>query len=64
MSEVRVLERKYVKGNKEYRSYYVVIPSNIARAIGIKRGDVLKVLLKEVEVGGSPKIALVYYKPM
>jgi|GEM_PF-4795101 len=64
MSEVKVLERRYVKNNKEYRSYYVVIPSNIAKAIGIKGGDVLKVLLKEVEVDGSPKIALIYYKPI
>ncbi|MCC6023233.1 MAG: hypothetical protein LM600_00860 [Thaumarchaeota archaeon] len=63
MSEVKVIERRYIKGGREYRSYYVVIPSDVAKAIGLRGGDTLRVLLREVNIDGTLKAALIYYKP-
>ena len=52
---VRVQERKVTGG---YRIKYVTVPKKIAEAFGIKKGDLLKVYIREMD----GKKVLVYEK--
>jgi len=62
MLKVRVRTSTSRKGGKEYKTLYIVIPSNIAKLLGIKEGDELVMEVMEIEVGGEKKKALVYFK--
>jgi len=56
---VKVMTKK-VKG----RTYYLItIPVSIARALELQGGELLVVKLKEIEVDGSKKLAIVMYRP-
>jgi len=41
----------------------VTIPKEFARELGIGSGDILFAEVMEIEVGGSKRKVLVYYKP-
>lgn len=43
--------------------YSVAIPKQLARELGIEGGEVLEAVVAEVEVGGTKRRALVYYRP-
>ena len=56
---VRVMTKR-VKG----RTYFMIsIPVSIAREMGLRGGELLVVKLKEVDVDGSRKLAMVVYRP-
>ncbi len=48
------------KGGKTYKTYYVVIPSDIAKLLGIEEGTELKLAVMELEIEGTKRKALVY----
>jgi bifunctional DNA-binding transcriptional regulator/antitoxin component of YhaV-PrlF toxin-antitoxin module len=57
---VIVVGRRDTKG---YVTYAVTIPKEFARELGIDSGDILFAEVMEIEVGGSKRKAIVYYKP-
>jgi len=62
MLRVRVRASTSRKGGKEYKTLYVVIPSDVAKLLGIEEGDELNLTITELEINGVKKRALVYYK--
>jgi AbrB family looped-hinge helix DNA binding protein len=46
-----------------YTEFRVTIPSELAKALGIKPGDTLLVRAVELEINGNKVKALAYYKP-
>ena len=63
MLRVRVRASTSRKGGREYKTLYVVIPSDIAKLLGIEEGDELYLEVTEIEIDGERKKALIYYKP-
>ena len=61
--KAKVWAKKIVRGSKEYKTLYIAIPSPIAEELGIKEGDVLKIIVKRIEVNGKEVNAVIYYKP-
>lgn len=55
MDVIRVQEKRVTGG---YRIKYVVVPKRIAEAFGLKKGDLLKVYIREMK----GKRVLVYEK--
>lgn len=62
MLRVRVRASTSRKGGKEYKTLYIVIPSDIAKLLGIEEGDELNLEIMDIEIGGEKRKALVYYK--
>lgn len=62
MELVKVVARRMRRDGKEYETLYIRIPRSVAKALGIKSGDNLVLLVKNIEVDGRQKPALVYYK--
>lgn len=59
---VRVIAKKTKRRNKEYETLYVRIPRTIANALGLKSGSTLRLIIRNVEVNGKQRLALVYFK--
>jgi bifunctional DNA-binding transcriptional regulator/antitoxin component of YhaV-PrlF toxin-antitoxin module len=55
------LQVKTTKSEK-YAQYFVTVPKEFVEALKLRVGDILKVEVKEVEVNGSKRKALVYYR--
>jgi len=66
--EVSELEPKAVKlqakttKSEKYVQYFVTVPKEFVEALNLRVGDILKVEIREIEVNGSKRKALVYYK--
>ena len=43
--------------------YFVTIPSDFVKVLGIEKGERLLVRIREIEIDGTKKKALIYYKP-
>lgn len=63
MTQVRVLERVTVKKGKRYKTLYVRIPSDVAKSLRIRGGDVLMLVVDTVKINGRERPGLIYYKP-
>lgn len=62
MESVKVVARRIRRDGKEYETLYVRIPRSVAKALGIKSGEKLVLAIKNIEINGRQKQALVYYK--
>ena len=66
--EVSELEPKIVRlqakstKSEKYVQYFVTVPKEFVEALGLKVGTYLKVEIREIEVNGSKRKVLVYYK--
>jgi hypothetical protein len=66
--EVSELEPKAVKlqvkstKNERYVQFFVTVPKEFVEALKLRVGDILKVEVREIEVNGSKRKAIVYYK--
>lgn len=58
-----MLERVTIKKGKKYGTFYVRIPSGIAKSLKIKRNDVLMLVVDTVKVDSKERLGLIYYKP-
>jgi len=57
---VKLQSRPY-RGKGEY--YSITVPTEIVKELGWKKGDILVARVLEVEVDGTKRKALVYYRP-
>jgi bifunctional DNA-binding transcriptional regulator/antitoxin component of YhaV-PrlF toxin-antitoxin module len=68
VSVVSELEPKAVKlqvkttKSEKYAQYFVTVPKEFVETLKLRVGDILKVEIREVEVNGSKRKAIVYYK--
>jgi hypothetical protein len=68
VSVVSELEPKAVKLQaksskcEKYVQFFVTVPKEFAEALKLRVGDILKVEVREVDVNGSKRKALVYYR--
>jgi hypothetical protein len=66
--EVSELEPKAVKlqvkstKNERYVQFFVTVPKEFVEALKLRVGDILKVEIREVEVNGSKRKVIVYYR--
>jgi bifunctional DNA-binding transcriptional regulator/antitoxin component of YhaV-PrlF toxin-antitoxin module len=51
------------KGGAGHIQYIVTIPKRFAEELGIESNDILFVEIRDIEVDGVKRRALVYYKP-
>ncbi|MEM1528172.1 MAG: hypothetical protein QW196_08085 [Sulfolobales archaeon] len=63
MIKVKVQARvTKTRSGKEYKTFYVTVPSSIAEFLSLKEGDTLWCDIKTVNVNGGETKAIVYYK--
>ena len=60
MKAVKVTAKK---GGAGHIQYIVTIPKRFAEELGIESNDILFVEIRDIEVDGVKRRALVYYKP-
>jgi bifunctional DNA-binding transcriptional regulator/antitoxin component of YhaV-PrlF toxin-antitoxin module len=66
--EVNELEPKAVKlqakstKSEKYVQHFVTVPKEFVEALRLRVGDILKVEIREIEINGSKRKAIVYYK--
>ena len=60
--KVRVRAIPSRKGGRTYKTLYIVIPSDVAKLLNIKEGDELNMTITDIEVEGTKRKALIYYK--
>ncbi len=53
---------KVGKKGGTYKTLYIVIPSDVAKLLNIKEGDELNMTITDIEVEGTKRKALIYYK--
>lgn len=60
--DVVKLQARKTKG-KEYIQYLLTVPKHIIEELDWQKGQPLIVTIKEIEINGTKKKALIYYKP-
>ena len=66
--EVSEIEPKAVKlqvkstKDEKYIQYFVTVPKEFVEALNLKPGDILKTEIREIDVNGSKRKAIIYYK--
>jgi len=59
----KVSVKVVTKKSRGIESYTVTLPKDFARELDIKGGDILFVVIAEVEVDGIKRKGIFYYKP-
>jgi bifunctional DNA-binding transcriptional regulator/antitoxin component of YhaV-PrlF toxin-antitoxin module len=55
------LQSKSTKSEK-YIQFFVTVPKEFVEALNLRVGDILKVEIREIEVNGTKRKAIVYYR--
>ncbi len=63
MPRVKVQVRVTKKSGREYKTYHITLPKSIVEALNIREGTELECIIKEIDVDGQRKMAIVFYEP-
>ena len=60
---IQVVKLQARKTKPSGTQYLVTVPSELARELGWQKGDKLIARIMEIQINGTKKKALIYYKP-